>query len=83
MIERKDGYTSLQDHADGTDQQRRKKVENPCEGCYYWGGMTKYVKSCNYYLITGQRRPCDCGENCTVRRDSSNVRRKSLHIREK
>lgn len=38
----------------------RKK--RPCEGCRYASGA-----SCDYYLITGRRRPCPPGQDCTVK----------------
>lgn len=80
MAEKSEDFIYLQNPADGTDRRRKKKTESPCKGCFYYGGKTEYVKSCNYYLITGNRRPCDVGCGCTVRMDSVNVRRKSLKV---
>ena len=61
----------LQDHAAGLDLRRKVREQHPCKGCYYFGGKQEYVKSCNYYLITGTRRPCDAGAGCTVRKDGT------------
>lgn len=36
-----------------------------CEGCdYYFGSCSK---TCNYIFVTGHRRPCPPGKDCTVR----------------
>ena len=80
MAAKKEDLTHLQHRADGTDQLCERK-RNPCNGCVYCGGKTEYVKSCNYYLITGNRRPCDIGEGCTVRLDRCNVRRTPMRIK--
>lgn len=52
--------------------------KNPCEGCYFFGGRWETSKCCNYYLLTGQRRPSPPGQACTVRKDKESVRRKSV-----
>ena len=57
--------------------------KHPCEGCDYFGGWTKEVRSCNYCLITGKRRPCPFGKACTVRRDSKRSRQKAMTIKDK
>ena len=44
-------------------------------------GGPESVKSCNFYLITGIRRPCDAGESCTVRKDGAQSRRKPASIK--
>lgn len=80
--ERNIGLHPIPDLADGTDRQRKKKRANPCKGCYYHGGKTENVKCCNYFLITGKRRPCEAGENCTVRCDGSQIRRKAMKIKD-
>lgn len=39
-----------------------------CDGCsfrYMIGGA--FVRCCNYYFVTNQRRPCPAGDGCTVR----------------
>lgn len=39
-----------------------------CDGCrfrYMIGGT--FVRCCNYYFVTNQRRPCPAGDGCTVR----------------
>lgn len=35
-----------------------------CKGCIYLGDN---VKTCDYYLLTGTRRPCKPGKGCTVK----------------
>lgn len=54
--------------------------KNPCEGCYFFGGRWETSKCCNYYLLTGQRRPSPAGDACTVRRDKESVRRKAMTV---
>lgn len=50
-------------------------AENPkskyCGTCAY---KSNYIGSCDYFLITGNRRPCTAGKGCTVRTDSANRR---------
>ena len=36
---------------------------NRCKRCYYYAPSTQ---TCDYLLITGERRPCAFGEGCTV-----------------
>ena len=38
-----------------------------CDKCVYYLGWGSGTKMCNYYLMTGKRRPCDPGTGCTVR----------------
>lgn len=77
----KDSLTRLQEPAAGTDRRRKAKREDPCNGCLYYGGRWESVKTCNYFLITGLRRPCEAGEGCTVREDGTRVRRKAMTIK--
>ena len=70
-----------QNLAAGSDLRRKEKTKHPCNGCYYFGGKAESVKSCNFYLITGIRRPCDAGESCTVRKDGAQSRRKPASIK--
>ena len=81
MAARKEDLIHLQNHADGTDLRRKERRENPCKGCFYYGGKTEYVKSCNYYLITGKRRPCEAGGNCTVRQDGTRTCRNPMKVK--
>ena len=69
MRGREENLTLTQDHVAGSSLRHEKRVCHPCDGCFFFGGKQEYVKSCNYYLITGNRRPCDAGEGCTVRKD--------------
>lgn len=41
-----------------------------CEGCDYFFGSC--VKTCNYLFVTGHRRPCPPGKDCTVRKEKEN-----------
>ena len=65
----------------GTDQQPEKAKKHPCEGCDYYGGKQQTVRSCNYFLMTGKRRPSEAGEGCTVRMESAMNKKKPLRIR--
>lgn len=49
-------------------QQERtwREMWAPCEGCIY---LDDNIKTCDYYLLTGTRRPCPAGKDCTVRRN--------------
>ena len=57
--------------------------KHPCDGCYYFGGRWESVKCCNYFLITGQRRPCPTGKECIVRLDGERPTRKAMTIKAK
>lgn len=48
--------------------RRGGRVKNPCKGCAYWCGGKTTIKTCDYMLITGKRRPCPPGEGCTVKK---------------
>lgn len=37
-----------------------------CKGCIYLGHNSR---TCDFYLMTGQRRGCPAGEDCTRRRE--------------
>ena len=41
-----------------------------CNKCVYASGVNGFTHYtvCNYYLITGIRRPCQAGDGCTVKR---------------
>lgn len=78
MDERNAASTHLQSPADGTDRWHKN---NPCKGCSFYGGWTKEVSCCNYFLITGKRRLCETGAGCTVREDRNQVRRKAMKIK--
>lgn len=57
--------------------------KHPCDGCYYFGGRWETVKCCNYFLITGQRRPCPTGKDCVVRKDGERTSRRAMTIKTK
>lgn len=50
-----------------------------CNGCYFFSGGFEGVRLCNYYLMTGKRRPCPAGVGCTVKLDKKK-RRNSLTV---
>lgn len=75
MGKRKPASTPLPDRTDGTGLQHDKEDKNPCVGCDYHGGYNRYSACCNYYLITGHRRPCPAGAGCTVRSATGNKQR--------
>lgn len=47
------------------------KTPAKCRKCFYSGPTNfiidgKMLYSCDYFLITGKRRPCPAGPGCTV-----------------
>lgn len=40
-----------------------------CDGCkYFWHRTAKGIAlGCDYFLVTGQRRPCPAGKGCKVK----------------
>lgn len=46
---------------------KRNLPKHPCNGCIYLEGCYEQSATCDYYLITGKRRPCEPGKGCTVR----------------
>ena len=54
--------------------------KHPCEGCYFYGGRWETAKCCNYFLITGKRRPCPPGKDCIVRKGKESTRRKAMTV---
>lgn len=38
-----------------------------CKGCVFFSGGFEGVRLCNYYLQTGERRPCPAGVGCTAK----------------
>ena len=81
MDAKENGSIHLPNPAAGTDRRHKGEKAEPCKGCFYYGGKAKSVKCCNYFLITGRRRPCETGDVCTVRLDSKKARRKSMKIK--
>lgn len=55
-----------------------KKRNDPCRGCFYYGGNSDAVKSCSYFLTTGIRRPCPPGEGCTVKKTKQQVKAEAI-----
>lgn len=51
-------------------------VDSFCRPCIYAGRnqCTKAPGTCDYYLLTGKRRPCPAGKGCTVRDTSKKAR---------
>ena len=55
-----------------------KKKNDPCRGCFYYGGNSDAVKCCSYFLTTGIRRPCPPGEGCTVKKTKQQVKAEAI-----
>ena len=47
-----------------------------CDGCDYFGGYNRFSACCNYFLITGKRRPCPTGKECIVRSENKSKNQK-------
>lgn len=47
-------------------QEKGKTMANNCATCFYHGKCGGMI-CCNFFLMTGQRRPCPAGEGCTVK----------------
>lgn len=47
--------------------EKQKVCDKYCCKCRFYIGWCCDTKLCNYYLMTGKRRPCDPGTGCTVR----------------
>ncbi len=45
----------------------RKSKKNPCDGCHYWRFMYP-CHACLYMYVTGHRRGCPAGKECTRRK---------------
>ena len=56
--------------------------KHPGNGCEYFGGRWENVKCCDYYLITGKRRPCPAGKECIVRSERKSSRKKAMAVSE-
>lgn len=54
----------------------KKEESGACKGCIYSTHFQNGVYTCEYILMTKQRRPCPPGSKCTVRVDMSAVRAK-------
>ena len=52
-----------------TQEAKPARKRNPCQGCAYWyrvnGQAAGKFGFCEYILVTGHRRPCPPGEDCT------------------
>jgi len=55
-----------------------KKRNDPCRGCFYYGGNNDACRCCSYFLITGIRRPCPAGEGCTVKKTKQQVKAEAI-----
>lgn len=47
----------------------------------YFGGMTVEVRCCNYFLMTGRKRPCEAGKGCKVRKEGGREKRKAMTVK--
>lgn len=50
------------------------RMQRPCKGCMYLGR-----DSCDYYLLTGMRRPCPPGKGCTEYQRTSGSNSQRCH----
>ena len=51
-------------------------AKSNCDNCV-WRGRVANMSCCDYFLRTGQRRPCPPGDDCTVKIGRKIIRRKS------
>ena len=43
-------------------------IDKHCMGCYYYKPLNcPEMRCCNYIFMTGHKRPCDPGKDCTVK----------------
>ena len=54
--------------------------KHPCYGCKYSCHGTGFAIYCEYIFITGHRRPCPGGKDCTVKEKQSRSNGKDLTI---
>lgn len=47
-----------------------------CEGCHYYRCICTGWMGCNYILLTGKKRPCPPGKDCTVKKEKRRRRKK-------
>lgn len=53
---------------DLASEQRTRHCRKPQRSVYYAAGsILSYNGTCDYILVTGQRRPCGFGDACTVK----------------
>lgn len=57
--------------------------KHPCEGCRYFYGFYANTRCCNYIFVTGKKRPCPPGEECTVRKKQEEKTKKAMKIKGK
>lgn len=56
--------------------------KHPCEGCRFaFAGYGVDLYGCEYFLITGQRRPCPAGKGCTVKRKAQTTKHEQQKAR--
>lgn len=51
-----------------------KVCDRYCAKCIYSTGCDSWTYICNYYLETGNRRPCPPGTGCTVKSTGKKIR---------
>lgn len=49
-----------------------------CAGCVYFYGDYEVNRCCNYIFVSGGKRPCPPGKDCTERREKTKNRRRNL-----
>lgn len=50
-----------------------QKMSKRCLSCNWYGG--RYTHTCDYFLLTGQRRGCPAGDKCTRYKPRATTRR--------
>lgn len=60
--------------------ENKFKTPAKCRKCYYSGPTNfkvdgKMLYSCDYFILTGARRPCPAGNACTVYSPRSKTKR--------
>ena len=43
------------------------KAKNYCHNCMYCNMISDATRYCSYIFVTGHRRPCPPGKDCTVK----------------
>lgn len=66
------GYTPV-------DSEKEHLTNDRCRKCYYGSMAGSFnMPTCDYILITGKKRPCHGGEECTVFREGRRTSRERI-----
>ena len=55
--------------------------KHSCDGCYYYRGRWDFSKSCEYYLVTGKRRPPMENGKCSVKLSEKHSGKQAMTIK--